>query len=1022
MFKRKIPLLIAFLSVIFLGANALAAPAYIQSATSDPQTPQTTVTVAFPNPQTAGDLDVIVVGWNNTTSSASVADSNHNVFNIAAGPTLGTGISQSIYYAKGIVGGPDVVTITFSGPTAYPDIRIFEYSGATALDGLGVGAAGTGLTAASGNLTANAGDLVFGADIVTQYNKSAGTGFTSRGITNPDGDLSEDQVVAATGTYNATANLGGSASGAWVMQAVAFAGVTPGPTPVPTPPPIASSINFVQGNYADPNSTSLATLTVPFPGAQTAGDLDVVIVGWNGAVSVASGGVKDTAGNAYSLAVGPTSVSGHNSQSIYYAPAIKGGANSVTVNFTGGAAYPDVRILEYSGISATNPVDVTAVSSSTVTANSDLPSFTNTVKTTYAPDLLVAGNTVEGTTTGASDYFTLRFLTKPDSNIAEDRIVTVPGFVSAASDHITGNSSWVMQMVAFRGATPQPADGTPPTVSIAAPSTANGTIDVTTTASDNSGGTGVSYVTLTIDGVPYTSAGYPPFDFIVDTTEFQNGAHTLVATAFDYAGNGAASTPVTVSTSNSNPANPALFGQVSPLAELPIVAVNSALLPDGTVLFYDGEAFGWTAINWDPIKDSVNWVPAPIGTDLFCSGIEQMADGEILVAGGTQMNMAMTNNMDDFGLQSTSKFNVLTQSWTALPAMNFPRWYPTVSILSDGRIIVTSGEQGGTNTDAPISEIYSSTTNTWTALSNAQFPYKLFYPSQFQLPNGKVFVACCDQGPIISQVLDINSQTWTSVGGTSPIDSGVAIQYLPGKFLKTGHSTNPGVTPYTNSIANAYTIDMTASNPQWAQIASMHFPRTYHNMTSLPDGTVLVTGGGPNTNPGDVADATLETELWNPNTGAWTTMSGLNSPRIYHSEAILLPDARVLISGGGRFNNDDPLGIYQWSAEFFSPPYLFKGARPTISGVSTASPALGSAFTVTTPNAASITAVSLIRFGSATHTFNMSQKFIPLAFTAGSGVLTVTAPANSLLAPPGNYMLFILTSTGVPSKAAILHF
>ena len=392
-----------------------------------------------------------------------------------------------------------------------------------------------------------------------------------------------------------------------------------------------------------------------------------------------------------------------------------------------------------------------------------------------------------------------------------------------------------------------------------------------------------------------------------------------------------------------------------------------------------------------------------------------------MVVGGTQMNMAGTMNMDDFGLQSTSKFNVLTQTWTPLPPMNFPRWYPTATILSDGRVLVTSGEQNGSNTDAPISEIYSSATNTWTALSNAQFPYKFFYPHVFQLANGTVFVPSTDQGPIISQILDLNAQTWTPVGGTSPIDSGVAIQYLPGKFLKTGHSTNPGVQPYTQSNANAYTIDMTAANPTWTKIASMAFPRTYHNMTSLPDGTVLVTGGGTDTNPGDIANAILATELWNPATGAWTTLADINSPRIYHSEAILLPDARVLISGGGRFNNDDQ-PFYQWSAEFFSPPYLFKGARPTISSVSTTAPPLGGNFTVTTPNAANIASVSLIRFGSATHTFNMSQKFIPLSFTAGAGLLSVNAPANSILAPPGNYMLFILDGNGIPSKAAIVHF
>ena len=75
-----------------------------------------------------------------------------------------------------------------------------------------------------------------------------------------------------------------------------------------------------------------------------------------------------------------------------------------------------------------------------------------------------------------------------------------------------------------------------------------------------------------------------------------------------------------------------------------------------------------------------------------------------------------------------------------------------------------------------------------------------------------------------------------------------------------------------------------------------------------------------------------------------------------------------------------------------------------------------------TPNAAQIASVSLIRFGSVTHDINMSQRFLPLSFSAGSGSLTVTAPATAYLAPPGNYMLFLVDSTGVPSVAAIVHF
>ena len=161
-------------------------------------------------------------------------------------------------------------------------------------------------------------------------------------------------------------------------------------------------------------------------------------------------------------------------------------------------------------------------------------------------------------------------------------------------------------------------------------------------------------------------------------------------------------------------------------------------------------------------------------------------------------------------------------------------------------------------------------------------------------------------------------------------------------------------------------------------------------------------------------------ELWSPTTQTWTVLASMNAPRLYHSEALLLPDARVLISGGGRFN-DDTESTDQFSVEFFAPPYLFKGPQPTI----TSAPSqlmYGQNFTIGTPNAAQIASVSLIRFGAVTHAFNMGQRFIPLTFTAGGGSLNVTAPVNSDLAPAGYYLLFIVNTTGVPSVAAIVHF
>jgi hypothetical protein len=243
--------------------------------------------------------------------------------------------------------------------------------------------------------------------------------------------------------------------------------------------------------------------------------------------------------------------------------------------------------------------------------------------------------------------------------------------------------------------------------------------------------------------------------------------------------------------------------------------------------------------------------------------------------------------------------------------------------------------------------------------------------------------------------------------------------YLPGKVMKSGTSHDPD-TPPDPSFPTTYVLDMTQPSPSWRETAPMAFARTYHNTTLLPDGNVLVTGGGTTTDAISPTGAVLAAELWSPTTETYTTLSSGQVPRLYHSIALLLPDARVLIAAGGRYfgyPSNEPSD--KLNAEIFSPPYLFKGARPTISSAPQTAP-YGSTITVQTPDAAGISTVSLIKLGSVTHAFNMDQRFLPLNFTIGSGQLSVQMPASANLATPGYYMLFILNGNGVPSTAAIL--
>src|SRR6185436_11966219 len=147
----------------------------------------------------------------------------------------------------------------------------------------------------------------------------------------------------------------------------------------------------------------------------------------------------------------------------------------------------------------------------------------------------------------------------------------------------------------------------------------------------------------------------------------------------------------------------------------------------------------------------------------------------------------------------------------------------------------------------------------------------------------------------------------------------------------------------------------------WRETQPMMFARTYHTLTLLPDGSVLATGGGPTTDAVGVGNAVLNAELWSPVTETWTTLASMQKPRLYHSNALLMPDARVLVVGGGRFNSvNEPTD--QLSSEFYSPPYLFKGARPTISSAP-ASATYGGNIAVQTPDVARIASVSLVKIG-----------------------------------------------------------
>lgn len=413
-------------------------------------------------------------------------------------------------------------------------------------------------------------------------------------------------------------------------------------------------------------------------------------------------------------------------------------------------------------------------------------------------------------------------------------------------------------------------------------------------------------------------------------------------------------------------------------------------------LLRNGKALSWGKYGvpylWNPSTNSFSPLSNPAW--IFCSGHSFLSDGRLLVNGG--------HISDDHGLPDTYLFDPVTSAWSTGAPMAKGRWYPTSITLANGEVLTLAGrDQEGQV--ATIPEVWNG--SAWRKLSSAArtLPY---YPRAFLAPNGKVFVAGYDR--LTAYLSTSGSGSWNTVGRRryGVRDYGSAVMYQPGKILYAGG----GRTTNTAEI-----IDLNLPAPAWRWTGSMAYPRRHLTATILPTGQVLVTGGSSGTAFTDETRPVYPAELWDPTTGTWTTLASNAVVRVYHSTALLLVDGRVLITGSG----DAAGNANHYNAEIFSPPYLFKGTRPAIS-IAPSTVRYGQTFAVGTSDPAGISRVTLIRLGSVTHAFNSNQRFNELAFSRTASGLNVTAPASRNIAPPGHYLLFILSGNGVPSTAKVV--
>jgi Domain of unknown function (DUF1929)/Carbohydrate binding module (family 6) len=506
-----------------------------------------------------------------------------------------------------------------------------------------------------------------------------------------------------------------------------------------------------------------------------------------------------------------------------------------------------------------------------------------------------------------------------------------------------------------------------------------------------------------------------------------------------------------------------VVGEVSPIYEwgdgrMPI---HAALMPNGKVFTWGGgnnnNGGGLYAV-FDPTQGqnvpTFNYYPT---TTLFCAGFSHLPDGRLLIAGGHWDNFQGVPDANIFDSKNQSLSPTSSMYAEKLPnAVGDPtgdpsfnpdlyykdpkhvgRWYPSTTPLANGEIMVSEGYSSKLSVVNNLPEVWQSNNGGgWRALTNAQVTDTgalSYYPFQYPRPNGEVVRVGPEAGVYAfstsgsGAVRKLNNRP----DGLNR-DYGSAAMFAPGRILLVGGNGGDGSNRFPSN--SGVIIDIRNDQPSFVPTGTMQYGRRHLSTTVLPTGDVLISGGSSGRSGHNLAPYPFEMELYNVNTNSFKTVANLRAGRGYHSIALLLPDGRIMIGGGGSCGGCQTNGDH---IEYYKPPYLFKPdgsggqtevtSRPVITNISRN----GSAVTIDTDlgynqdfqistSGKTIARVTMVKLGAVTHARNFDQNFNQLNFTDDGSSLTVTTPNEPAWATPGHYMLFAIDTDGVPSVAKII--
>ena len=495
-------------------------------------------------------------------------------------------------------------------------------------------------------------------------------------------------------------------------------------------------------------------------------------------------------------------------------------------------------------------------------------------------------------------------------------------------------------------------------------------------------------------------------------------------------------------------------GNFGDVISWPTVAVHAGLTPDGKVLSYgldanfgeDGSQVNTKFVIWDPKQGTdesafnILNMSHPIDS-AFCSGMMLLPDGQMLIAGGaiqgnrnagndlvhlydyrTGNIVMLGNDSDPMGMNQGHQMPMMGEDHQMLMQDNDlveARWYPTLTTLPDGRILLQGGRDAAEENGVITPEIYTPGVGSalLTGATSAEV-YKnedgqWWYPRSWVAPNGKVFGLTGTDMYYLDPTGDGSIEIVGDFRERSRGLTSTAVMYAPGKIFQAGGS---------RFSTKANIIDINGETPVVTSAGFSNYHRIWADSTVLPDGTVFVSGGSRVRN--EAVEVAYAAEIWDPSDNSWTVVDSAENIRLYHSTSLLLPDATVLTAGGttlGDEYNDDAL-----SGEIYRPAYLYdelgnQAERPTITSDQSIAD-WNQTITATVGNADKISKVSLVGFGAVTHSFDMGQRFLELDFTQRGNQLTISTPDSAYVAPPGYYMLFAFDEHGVPSEAHIVQF